>query len=169
MKSRRNNRLVNKDPRAFAPGSPSVVHRFRDERLNEVPADCGFQGVVSHMDRRGQIGLQEVENFGVELPVIALGIRLRGPKADGDHFLLFHSFREKGQNLQEAGLLLEDGRISFFTTFTSSSFFSSFTSQVRIRANMGMLLLHIRNNNSYKAGARAELKVAETVYECSDK
>jgi hypothetical protein len=70
--------------------------------------NCCLEFVVVHGDRRAEIRLQEVQGLGIDLPLIALGIGLGRPQADGDRFFLSHSLRKKGQDLKKADLLLED-------------------------------------------------------------
>src|SRR5438270_9652028 len=77
------------------------------QRLHEVLANRGFQGVVLEGNWGVQIRLKDSFHLRIHLALIVLSIQLLSPESDGDHlFCLF--FRREGQDLQKSRLLVQD-------------------------------------------------------------
>jgi hypothetical protein len=134
------------------------VFNLRSQRLYEVLTKGGLELVIAHLHRSRQKWFQNVQDFGIELSLIALCLCPGGPAR---LIVITLLLREQEQNLKEASLLLEDQKDLVLRIFTISSFFSSFTSQSRTRAHIRVFLSlwdfkHVpgggpRSNEAYSA------------------
>src|SRR6202035_4231736 len=82
-------------------------------------------------DRRSQEWFHNGKHLGIPLSLVALGILLGCPEADGKHRLLSRLLSGKRQNLQEAGLLLEDGQDLVFYNLHEFFFLVEFHFEIK--------------------------------------